>query len=250
MRGNRARAGVRPPMGRNKIRVIVLVKKYVFWSIVVSASANCFAGAGATILLPNTVVPNACVYENIGVYESGVVMIPVYEDSVFTCERGYWLPKQSETCAGCPENSYCPGGEYTYSETDDGGLFACPDGTFAPSGMWEAAQCGRILHIGDDILYLRSIRKTMPSLHFDFNADGVADFFANTTTRDVPMNKNSERKFRFRMGENIYSVYDDTVDVTIYNDIVVTETVADDTDNAVADDVSDDDVNNMSGDGN
>lgn len=239
MRANRARAGVRTPMGRNKIGVIILVRKNVFWSIVVSASANCFAGAGATILLPNTVVPNACVYQNTGVYENGFVMIPVYEDSVFTCKRGYWLPKQSETCAGCPENSYCPGGEYTYSETDDGGLFVCPDGTFAPSGMWEVAQCGHILHIGDDILYLRSIRKTMPSLHFDFNADGVADFFANTTIRDVPMNKNSERKFRLRMGKNIYAVYDDTVDVSNYDDIVVTDNTSDADEDDSTDRVSD-----------
>ena len=197
---------------RCKIQV-VLVKKVSFLLVVVVASSNVFDDAAATILPPNTIIPNACVYQNTGVYQDGFVMVPVYENTVYKCEPGYWLPKLSETCVMCPENSYCPGGELTYSETNDSGLNPCPDGTVAPTAMWEIAQCGRPLHIGDAVLYLRTVRKTLPSLRLDVNGDGVADFFANTTLQDVVMNKNTQRKFKVKMGESIYSVYDDTVKI-------------------------------------
>ena len=188
-------------------------KAYVF-SIALSVSANCFADTDLSFLMPDSVITNACVYNNTGVYQNEFEMIPIWEDTIYTCERGYFLPKLSEVCATCPENSYCPGGEYTYSETADTGLNACPDGLVAPDGMWELAQCGRKFHVGDGVLYLRTAKQTPHALHFDVNGDGVADFFANLSTTDVAINKNSTRRMKVRMNDTIYFVHDDTVDVS------------------------------------
>lgn len=183
--------------------------------LAMSVSVGCANAFGDIILYPNAVIPNACVYNNTGVYQNEFEMIPIWEDTVYTCKRGYFLPKLSEVCATCPENSYCPGGEYTYSETNDVGINACPDGLVAPDGMWELSQCGRRFYIGDGVLYLRTAKHTAHALHFDTDGDGVADFFANLTTTEVSINKNSTRKMKVRMNDTVYFVHDDTVNVSV-----------------------------------
>ena len=189
-------------------------KAYVF-SIALSVSANCFADTDLSFLAPNAVIPNACVYNNTGVYQNEFEMIPIWEDTIYTCERGYFLPKLSEVCAHCPENSYCPGGEYTYSETADTGLNACPDGLVSPDGMWELAQCGRKFHVGDVFLYLRTAKQTAHALHFDVNGDGIADYFANLSTTDVTISKDSTRRMKVKYGDVLYFVHDDTVNASV-----------------------------------
>lgn len=194
--------------------MVILAKRYrLFMLAIFPISGYCFADMEMDLLLPNSVIPNACMFQNTGVYENGFVMIPVYEDTVFTCNAGYYLPKESETCVPCLADAYCPGGDYTYSVEMDAGLNVCPPETYAPAGMWELAQCGRKFHVGDAFLYLRTDKATAQALHFDFDGDGTADMFANMTTADVPMNKDTERKLKIRIGDTVYSVYDDTVDI-------------------------------------
>ncbi len=185
--------------------------KYVLLLVTVFISTDCFADI-VDILTPNNTVSNACNFQNTGVYQGGFVMIPIYEDTIYKCERGYYLPELSESCAQCPENSYCPGGDYTYSE-ESVGLYSCPEETFSSNGMWEISQCGRILHVGNDVLYLNSVQRTTPSLRLDLNHDGVADYFAHMTTLDVPMHIGTERKLKIRYMGLLYSVYDDTVEI-------------------------------------
>ena len=177
-------------------------------------SANCFADTDTSILAPNTVAPSACVYENMGVYEGGFVMVPVYEDAVYECQPGQYLPKDSEACVTCLANSYCPGGQYTYSETEDTGIFDCPSGTYAPAGMSSESQCGRILRVGETQMYLATEKTTSPSLCFDLDKDGTADMFANMTTQDVTMSKDTDQKLKVRLDGTVYSVYDTSFDVT------------------------------------
>ena len=93
---------------------------------------------------------------------------------------------------------------------------SCALGLFAPNGMWESAQCGRILHVGDGFVYLRATKKTEHALHLDLNHDGVADYFGNMTTLDVPMSRETPRKLKVRMNGTVYSIYDDSVDLSLY----------------------------------
>lgn len=188
--------------------------KCAFSLLIMSVSVNCFATDLSDVLLQDIVVPNACTFENIGVYQGGVTMIPIYEDIIYKCGRGYFLPKLSEGCVICPENAYCSGGDYTYSETDDIGLVYCPEGLYAPTGMWEVAQCGRRFHVGDNVLFLRTVKKTEPALSVDVNQDGVADFYANLTTQNVPMNKDTDKRLKVKIDGVVLFVYDDTIDLT------------------------------------
>ena len=131
--------------------------------------------------------------------------------TTYNCDAGTYLPRGTETCATCLENHYCPGGGYTYNTTNDGGITACPSGSYAPTGMSQAAQCGRILHIGNATMYLRTVKNTIPSLNFDINNDGVPDLFGNITTTETNISRGVSNKFKVSNGATTYYIYDDSI---------------------------------------
>ena len=131
--------------------------------------------------------------------------------STISCELGYYLPVGATECALCPENSYCTGGEYEKSETTDSGVISCESGLVAPSGMWQAEQCGRALNIGNAVLYLRQTKQTEHALHIQH---GNNIFYGNATTADVPMNINTNHRLKVLYNDMVYSIHDDTIKTT------------------------------------
>ena len=125
----------------------------------------------------------------------------------YDCSGGYYLPADGIECVVCPNNNYCPGGKYEYSETVAQGIMECPNNMFSPVGVFEVGACGRKLRIGDEILYFRSQKKTTPSLNFDINHDGIPDFFGNATLQRTTINSSSQRYLH--VGE--YYIYDDSI---------------------------------------
>lgn len=128
--------------------------------------------------------------------------------STISCDAGYYLPAGTTECALCPANSYCAGGEYEKSETVDSGIVQCQSGLIAPAGMWQPEQCGRALHVGDAVLYLRQTKQTEHALHIQ-SGDNI--FYGNATTADVPMNINTNHRLKVLYNDVIYSIYDDTI---------------------------------------
>ena len=187
---------------------MIKTRRFLFSFLMFCVVGTPLFGVMAENLLPDTVNPNACNFEN----TYSIRMIPVYIDSVYDCPQGYYLPSDTEGCERCPENSYCPGGNYTFSADVAVGINPCPVGTFTRTGMWEAAQCGRILHVGNEELYLRTNKKTSPALFLDMNHDGVAEFYGNMTLVNVPMNSSTQRQMKIRYNDQVYSVYDDSID--------------------------------------
>ena len=143
--------------------------------------------------------------------------------STLSCNNGYYLPANSNVCAKCLANNYCPSGTYTFDSINNQGITQCPNGLLSPVGMWESGQCGRILHVGEKYVYLRSVKQMTPSLNVDINNDGVPDFFGNISTTAIPMNAdfinsqdNNKLKINIPAGvtgvsQGVYYVYDDTV---------------------------------------
>ena len=190
-----------------------------------AVSTNAFADGGLVVqdefpaddlMQENHVYKNAAVFGNIGVYDGTVNAVAMYDDLQVSCAQGYYLPADAEECVLCLENNYCVGGTYTFNETIAQGITACGAGLFAPAGMWEPEQCGRILHVGDGFVYLRSTKITEHALHVDLDHDGIADYFGNMTTLDVPMSAGTERKLKVRYDNTTYSIYDDSVDLSLY----------------------------------
>ena len=132
-------------------------------------------------------------------------LIPVFEQVFYNCALGYYLPADSESCEICPSGYYCVGGTYTFNETNNQGIEPCADGTFTPGGTSYCYE--HILHIDNDVVYLKSTKTTTPSLNIGMD-DGI--FFANMTTVPTRMNSGTERYLKIEYDGVIYYVCDDT----------------------------------------
>ena len=101
------------------------------------------------------------------------------------CSPGYYLGADDIECTLCPTNSYCPGGTYTFNETTPQGIIECPSNhPFAPAGMWLESQCGRKLHVGNDVLYMHQ-NPSNPTTHRLFVQYGNITYSANAVLRDT-----------------------------------------------------------------
>ena len=134
-------------------------------------------------------------------------LISEWTPNEYTCEPGYYLPANVDGCRQCPKNNKCVGGTYSFNETTDQGIKQCANPTpFAPIG---SSVCyPHILHIGNDVVYLKSTKLTTPSLNIGMD-DGV--FYANMTTTPTPMNNATEHYLKIEYGGVIYYVCDDTI---------------------------------------
>ena len=65
----------------------------------------------------------------------------VYVSKEVTCSAGNYLPKDSDTCAQCPANNWCPGGKYTTYQSTDQGKNGCSSGYKSPAGSSRKGQC-------------------------------------------------------------------------------------------------------------
>lgn len=136
--------------------------------------------------------------------------VVVFEPNEHTCPVGQYMPANTDGCVACPADSYCAGGTYTFNETVTQGIESCPNSLYSPAGSSSVAQCGRILHVGDNVVYLRSVKQTIPSLNVQIGND---IFYGNMTTADVPMNSGTAQKLKARFNDTTYSIYDDTVTI-------------------------------------
>ena len=131
----------------------------------------------------------------------------IFEPHVHTCTPGYYLPANIDECTTCPVNHICSGGTYTFNETIDQGIEQCSDDTpYSPMGSVDLCY-PHVLHIGDEVVYLKSDKLTTPSLNIGMN-DGI--FYANMTTEPTLMNKDSEHYLKLEFNNTVYYVCDDT----------------------------------------
>ena len=124
------------------------------------------------------------------------------------CPAGTYLPRNSTSCSTCPGNSYCSGGTYDAPESTDQGIVACAHGLKAPRGARSAKDCGRILHVGEDILHLHKDKRTEHSLVV--KVDGV-NYYADATPISEgvkTINPESTETLRIKIDGVEYSVHE------------------------------------------
>ena len=108
-------------------------------------------------------------------YEGSVELEAIWTPD---CAAGQYLPQGSDACATCLADSYCAGGTFNVSNSAAQGIQACGSGLKSQAGSRTANDCGHILHIGNNNLYLHADRRTTPSLIVDING---TQFYADTT---------------------------------------------------------------------
>ena len=127
------------------------------------------------------------------------------------CPGGSYVPyANSTTCANVGVGYWVSAN--TTPQGEVGKRYACPAGMTTIGyglGADEAGDCGRILHVGDNKLYLRSDKKTTPSLNV--LVDGTK-FYGNMSTESKTLTSGVDESLRIKNGDTTYSVYDDMVD--------------------------------------
>jgi len=172
-------------------------------------SANVFADTA--FLLNSQNYTNGCNISNLGVGDGSTQLVPNFSINTYVCNPGYYLPADGVQCEICPNDYYCVGGAYQYNTELTQGISECPNSWYSPAGMHELESCGRILHIGDTAVYLRSGKKTTPSLNVRIGNDV---FYGNATTQDVNMNADTSHKLKIQADGVTWSIYDDSVTVS------------------------------------
>lgn len=136
-------------------------------------------------------IANGCKEDFLGAYNNSANITATFTPNVHTCSAGYYLPANIDECTICLNDHYCPGGTYTFNETIDQGITACPEAhPFAPAGMWLESQCGRKLHIEDNtfhnILYMHQqpANPTYHQLKIQYSENGTI-YSANAVLRDM-----------------------------------------------------------------
>ena len=125
------------------------------------------------------------------------------KDCQIKCIGGTYISKsESQKCENVGEG-YWIGENYTnYGAT--GTKNACEAGMTTigyGAGADEADDCGRILHIGEEKVYLRQSPRTEPTLVVKY---GEKKYYAHTTTKEVG-------RIRLGISGKVYSVYDDSM---------------------------------------
>lgn len=125
-----------------------------------------------------------------------------------TCGIGQCLPTAGGQCINAGAGNWSAGGTVSY-----GSVLAC---NVCGNGMTtigygygadEAGDCGRILHIGGNRVYLRSALKTTPSLRVKI---GDTVFYGNMSTTMTNMSDGIAQKLKLKYNNTAYSVYDDS----------------------------------------
>jgi hypothetical protein len=128
------------------------------------------------------------------------------------CPEGEFVPAYGNYCQTCPENYYCGGdGESRVFDTSadvDQGIASCPEGLVSPLGAASVGECGKELHVGNDILYLTSVKQTTPALVVKMNG---AVYYAKITLGAKPMNYLTHRSLRTIIDGKEYSIHDNTI---------------------------------------
>ena len=121
-----------------------------------------------------------------------------------SCPGGYYLAAANDaTCSEVSPGYWAAAKVVNYGGTST--RTECASGLTTigyGAGADEAADCGRVLHFGDDTLYLRSVKKTDHALHVGING---TVFYGNMGT-DL-----SKSGLRIKLGDTTYSVYDDSM---------------------------------------
>ena len=121
-----------------------------------------------------------------------------------SCPGGYYLAAANDaTCSEVSPGYWAAEKIVNYGDTST--RTECASGLTTigyGAGADEAADCGRVLHFGNDTLYLRSEKKTDHALRVGING---TVFYGNMGT-DL-----SKGSLRIKLGDTTYSVYDDRV---------------------------------------
>ena len=190
------------------------VKSYGYWNNGKDGDHTISDGCYATMtgtLSNGSLTEHGCYLGTDGDYgNGGGKSCYVHQDNL-KCNAGYYASTLSngyvwnDTRAGLLSNTCVGVGAGYYSAANILTRNQCPTGLTTigyGAGADEAGDCGRVMHMGENKLYLRSTKKTTPSLNVKV---GDTTYYGNMTSGTT------KGKLRVKSGTTTYSVHDDSM---------------------------------------
>ena len=190
------------------------VKSYGYWNNGKDGDHTISDGCYATMtgtLSNGSLTEHGCYLGTDGDYGNGGGKRCYVHQGNLKCNAGYYASTLSNgyvwnnTRAGLLGNTCVGVGAGYYSAANILTRNQCPTGLTTigyGAGADEVTDCGRILHFGNDKLYLRSGKKTTPSLNVKI---GDTIYYGNMTAGT------GKGKLRLKSGTTTYSVHDDSM---------------------------------------
>lgn len=122
-----------------------------------------------------------------------------------SCPAGTYMPEGGNKCEECPADSYC---------NATVGKQACEPGLKSPKGSSSEADCGKVLHIGDDpndVVYMHADKRG-PSLVVQDSSDPSKRWYADATLvvgeeGAKTISKDSNKELHIKIGDKEYTVH-------------------------------------------
>ena len=182
-----------------------------------STTWSCSYEDGTVMEIPQTDTP--------WVYPYDVVCDAQLTANTAKCVAGTYLPANATPtdteCQICEEDSYCPGYDY-YSDEGftpsdyDQGIESCTDGMRSPMGTKSFLDCGYIMHVGNDVMYLSQKKQTgSPSLAVQWGSNKAYASMSpvpSDTSLAKPITSGSNVKLHVKYKNVEYTVHDNTVE--------------------------------------
>lgn len=133
-----------------------------------------------------------------------------------SCAGGSYVATAKQSCVNVGAGYYVPTHLVNYnSVTPTSTRKQCSTGLTTigyGAGADEAGDCGRKLHVGTNIIYLRSTSKTTPSFRVDSDNDGEPDLFGNMSESSTPINMSdgASDTLKTKYNNKTYYIYDDS----------------------------------------
>lgn len=167
--------------------------------------------------IPENATTADCSYDVLNTMSGVVYLRAKWALSEYECPAGHYLPKNHTNCLDddtiCAPDHYCAGGTYTYNTTQDQGAQTCPNGLKSPAGSKNENDCGHLLHIGEETLYLSKNKQTgRPSLAIRV---GEQTYYANMTPISEgakPITNGASSKLHVISNGVHYTVHDSSVE--------------------------------------
>ena len=131
-------------------------------------------------------------------------------DCKIACSGGSYIKTANDTsCTNVGAGNWAAAS--TIAQGSKGSVTACSSGLTTigyGAGADEAGDCGRKFHAGEGMLYLRSTKKTNPSLNVKV---GGTVFYGNMEETEKNMSDGVSKKLKVKDGGTVYYVHDDSV---------------------------------------
>jgi hypothetical protein len=126
-----------------------------------------------------------------------------------SCAGGSYVKDAKQACVNVGNGNWSAAHSVNYGSVSK--LNTCSSGLTTigyGAGADEAGDCGRILHVDGEKLYLRSTEKTDVSLHVKI---GNVVYFGNMVVGDRKISNGATKTLKIKHQGKVYSVYDDSV---------------------------------------